>query len=153
MADRNVRGVGLFRNFTREREQAREAIQSLNVKTVSDRTAIGTLSGGNQQKVVVARWLIAGADILLMDEPTRGIDVGARSEIYTLLYRLAEEGKTVLVSSSDMPEALGLCDRIIIMREGCIAGELDRTQASQEAVLSLALPETGASTADRRPAR
>jgi L-arabinose transport system ATP-binding protein len=151
MAHRNIRGVGLWRNFRREREQAREAIQSLNVKTVSDRTAIGTLSGGNQQKVVVARWLIAGSDILLMDEPTRGIDVGARSEIYALLYRLAEEGKTLLVSSSDMPEALGLCDRIIIMREGRIAGELERAKASQEAVLSLALPDAGA-LAGRRPA-
>ena len=111
------------------------------MKTASAEAAISTLSGGNQQKVVLARWLAAGADILLMDEPTRGIDVGARSEIYALLFKLAEEGKTVLVASSDTPEVLGLCDRVIVMREGRIAGELSRAEATQDALLRLALPD------------
>ena len=93
------------------------------------------------RKSCSARWLAAGADILLMDEPTRGIDVGARSEIYALLFRLAEEGKTILVASSDTPEILGLCDRVIVMREGRIAGELAREAATQDALLRLALPD------------
>jgi L-arabinose transport system ATP-binding protein len=150
MAERNGRRAGFVRNFRREREQARSAIRSLRVKTVSEETAVSTLSGGNQQKVVLARWLAAGADVFLMDEPTRGIDVGARGEIYALLYRLADEGKTVLVSSSDMPEALGLCDRIVVMREGRIAGELERSEASPDALLRLALPEGGARAAAGR---
>jgi L-arabinose transport system ATP-binding protein len=141
LAHRNARvGVGL-RDVPRERRQASEGIAALKVKTASPEAAISTLSGGNQQKVVLARWLAAGADIFLMDEPTRGIDVGARSEIYALLFRLAEEGKTILVASSDTPEILGLCDRVIVMREGRIAGELSRSEATQDALLRLALPD------------
>jgi L-arabinose transport system ATP-binding protein len=142
LADRNRRGA--FRNLARERRQAAENIAALKVKTPSPEAAISTLSGGNQQKVVLARWLLAGADVLLMDEPTRGIDVGARSEIYALLLRLAEEGRTILVASSDTPEILGLCDRVIVMREGRIAGELARGEATQDALLRLALPDARA---------
>jgi L-arabinose transport system ATP-binding protein len=131
----------VFRDDKRERKQADDGVAALKVKTASTENAISTLSGGNQQKVVLARWLAAGADIFLMDEPTRGIDVGARSEIYGLLYRLSEEGKTVLVASSDMAEIMGLCDRVIVMREGRIAGELDRSAVTQDALLRLALPD------------
>jgi L-arabinose transport system ATP-binding protein len=141
LADRNGAKHGALRNPARERKQAEENIAALKVKTSSSEAAISTLSGGNQQKVVLARWLAAGADIFLMDEPTRGIDVGARSEIYALLFKLAEEGRTILVASSDTPEILGLCDRVIVMREGRIAGELKREEATQDALLRLALPD------------
>jgi L-arabinose transport system ATP-binding protein len=141
LADRNAAKHGALRNPARERQQAAENIAALRVKTSSAEAAISTLSGGNQQKVVLARWLAAGADIFLMDEPTRGIDVGARSEIYALLFKLAEEGRTILVASSDTPEILGLCDRVIVMREGSIAGELTREDATQDALLRLALPD------------
>jgi L-arabinose transport system ATP-binding protein len=141
LADRNGAKHGALRNPARERKQAEENIAALKVKTSSSEAAISTLSGGNQQKVVLARWLAAGADIFLMDEPTRGIDVGARSEIYALLFKLAEEGRTILVASSDTPEILGLCDRVIVMREGRIAGELKRDEATQDALLRLALPD------------
>jgi L-arabinose transport system ATP-binding protein len=113
----------------------------MRIKTASGAAAIGTLSGGNQQKAVIARWLAADSEILLMDEPTRGIDVGARSEIYGHIYRLAEAGKTVLFASSDMPEVMGVADRIVVMREGVIAGIVDRDQASPELLLRLALPD------------
>lgn len=140
LAHRNA-GSSVLRNPAREAKQAAEGIAALKVKTASAESPISTLSGGNQQKVVLARWLAAGAEIFLMDEPTRGIDVGARSEIYALLFRMAEEGKTILVASSDTPEILGLCDRVIVMREGRIAGELTREAATQDAMLKLALPD------------
>jgi L-arabinose transport system ATP-binding protein len=140
LAHRNA-GGGVLRNPAREAKQTADGIAALKVKTASAESAISTLSGGNQQKVVLARWLAAGAEIFLMDEPTRGIDVGARSEIYALLFRMAEEGKTILVASSDTPEILGLCDRVIVMREGRIAGELTREAATQDTMLKLALPD------------
>lgn len=141
LADRNGAKSGPLRDLAREQRQAAENIAALKVKAASPEVAISTLSGGNQQKVVLARWLAAGADIFLMDEPTRGIDVGARSEIYALLFKLAEEGKTILVASSDTPEILGLCDRVIVMREGRVAGALSRAEATQDALLRLALPD------------
>jgi L-arabinose transport system ATP-binding protein len=147
LAARNNAERRLFRDAARERKQTDEGIAALKVKAASPESPISTLSGGNQQKVVLARWLAAGADILLMDEPTRGIDVGARSEIYALLYTLAEQGKTIIAASSDMAEAMGLCDRIIVMREGRIAGELTRTDLAPEAILRLALPCEGAEAA------
>ena len=100
---------------------------------------IGNLSGGNQQKVLLARWLLTKPDILFLDEPTRGIDVGAKAEIYKLISMLAQEGKTVIMVSSEMPELLGMCDRILVMHEGKNKGILDRNDASQEAIMGLAL--------------
>ncbi len=114
------------------------AVETLRVKTPSQKTKIRSLSGGNQQKVIVGRWLLTQPDILLMDEPTRGIDVGAKYEIYQLMIDLATSGKTVLVVSSEMPELLGVCDRIIVMSNGRIAGEVDAKTASQEGILTLA---------------
>lgn len=140
LAARNNGERRVFRAPALERQQAAEGIAALKVKTATQEAPISTLSGGNQQKVVLARWLAAGAEIFLMDEPTRGIDVGARSEIYALLYSLAEQGKTIIAASSDMAEAMGLCDRIIVMREGAISGELTRDQATADAILRLALP-------------
>jgi ABC-type sugar transport system ATPase subunit len=99
------------------------------------------LSGGNQQKVVLARWLARKPKVLILDEPTRGIDVGAKAEIYHLIDDLARSGVAVLVISSELPEVLGLADRIIVMQNGHITGELDRADASEEAILGLAMAE------------
>jgi len=114
------------------------AIKALNIKTPSQRTAIRTLSGGNQQKVIFGRWLLTRPEVLLLDEPTRGIDVGAKYEIYQLIIDLACEGKTVIMSSSEMPELLGVCDRIIVMSGGRIAGEVNPADTSQEEIMALA---------------
>jgi L-arabinose transport system ATP-binding protein len=98
------------------------------------------LSGGNQQKVILGRWIGQEVRVLLLDEPTRGIDVGAKSEIYALIYDLAKRGIAVVVVSSEMPEVLGICDRIGVMREGELVGVLDREAADQQRVLEMALP-------------
>ncbi|MGY8690104.1 MAG: ATP-binding cassette domain-containing protein, partial [Verrucomicrobiales bacterium] len=103
----------------------------------------GHLSGGNQQKVVLAKWLFRDTDVLLFDEPTRGIDVGAKYEIYQLINQLAEEGKAILMISSELPEVIGMSDRILVMREGAIQGELnDIGQVTQEDILRMAMGES-----------
>ena len=96
---------------------------------------MGNLSGGNQQKVIFSKWVLSGADILILDEPTRGIDVGAKYEIYQVINELAAEGKSVIFISSDMPEILGMCDRVYIMNEGKMAGELSKSEISQENIM------------------
>ncbi len=116
----------------------RESIDSMRIKTPSQKTHIRDLSGGNQQKVIIGRWLLTKPDILLMDEPTRGIDVGAKAEIYQLIINLAAEGRGVLVVSSEMPELLGICDRIMVMSGGRLAGILDAKEADQEKIMRLA---------------
>ncbi len=115
-------------------------IRELRIKTPSPDQLILNLSGGNQQKAILARWLGVHTKVLLMDEPTRGIDVGAKNEIYRLIYELAEKGMGVVVVSSDLPEVLGICDRILVMREGRIVSSVLRENATQESILSLALP-------------
>ena len=114
------------------------AIQAMHIKTPSQTTQIRSLSGGNQQKVIIGRWLLTKPEILLLDEPTRGIDVGAKYEIYQLILDLAKEGKGVIVVSSEMPELLGICDRILVMSNGILAGEVDARSTSQEEILTLA---------------
>ncbi|MGA2052715.1 MAG: sugar ABC transporter ATP-binding protein [Opitutales bacterium] len=120
-----------------ERELADHYRQRLRVKTHSLETVIATLSGGNQQKIALAKWLARDCDVLIVDEPTRGIDVGAKAEIYQLLDELACEGKALLVISSELPELIGLCNRILVMREGRLAGELPRSAFSEAALMSL----------------
>ncbi len=115
-----------------------KTIRSLRVKTPSDKTKISTLSGGNQQKVIFGRWLLTEPSVLLLDEPTRGIDVGAKYEIYKLINELAENGKGIIVVSSEMAELLGICDRIIVMSGGRIAGETDAKTVTQEKIMTLA---------------
>jgi L-arabinose transport system ATP-binding protein len=127
-----------------ERKNATREVQRLAVKTPSLRQPIKLLSGGNQQKVILARWLSTDVKVVLFDEPTRGIDVGAKSEIYSIIYKLAESGVAVIVVSSELPEVLGICDRICVMRQGEIAGCLPREEATQERVLGLALPVSSA---------
>lgn len=109
--------------------------KKLNIKSSSIFQKTGDLSGGNQQKVVLSKWIFSDPDVLILDEPTRGIDVGAKYEIYKIINRLADEGKAIIFISSELPEILGICDRIYVMSEGRIAGELDRSEASQEAIM------------------
>ncbi len=115
-----------------------EFVQRLNIKTPSLEQLLRNLSGGNQQKVVIAKWLIRNCDILIFDEPTRGIDVGAKSEIYTLMNELTREGKSIIMISSELPEILRMSDRIVVMCEGRITGELAIEKASQEAIMEYA---------------
>lgn len=134
---------GLFLRHRREAERADDMIRRLRIKTPDRSQEIRLLSGGNQQKVVLARWLADPAlKVLILDEPTRGIDVGAKNEIYRIIYEVAERGCCVIVVSSDLPEVLGIADRIVVMREGRICGELDRAEANEIAALRLALPDS-----------
>ena len=114
------------------------AIKNMHIKTPSQTTKIGTLSGGNQQKVILGRWLVTNPDILLLDDPTRGIDVGAKFEIYELIIQLASQGKACIMVSSEMSELLGVCDRIIVVSGGTIAGEVDPKTATQTEIMRLA---------------
>ncbi len=119
-------------------EDTKWVIDSMKVKTPSQKTPIKSLSGGNQQKVIIGRWLLTNPEVLLLDEPTRGIDVGAKYEIYQLIIDLANKGKGVIVVSSEMPELLGICDRILVMSNGRIAGEGTPDELSQEAIMESA---------------
>ena len=122
---------------SRERQLAQRYISRLRVKTPGMETIIAGLSGGNQQKIALAKWLARECDVLLIDEPTRGVDVGAKAEIYHLLDELACEGKAILVVSSELPELLGLCRRILVMRSGRLVGELPRAEATEAALMRL----------------
>ena len=114
------------------------ALRDLRVKATSVFTIAGTLSGGNQQKVVLAKWLLTNPRVLFLDEPTRGIDVGAKQEIYAQINRLAESGLAIILVSSELPEVLGLADRVIVLHEGRVMGEFTRSEATPEAVMSCA---------------
>ena len=122
-----------------ERNEATEFSAKFGVRSTGIEQVVGNLSGGNQQKVLLAKWMFAEPDILILDEPTRGIDVGAKYEIYTLVNDLIAQGKSVLMISSEMPEVLGVCDRIYVMNEGRMVGELNREDASQEAIMMMIL--------------
>jgi ribose transport system ATP-binding protein len=129
---------GLFIHANKVRKITEDYVQRLNIKTPSLEQLLRNLSGGNQQKVVIAKWLIRACEILIFDEPTRGIDVGAKSEIYTLMNELTREGKSIIMISSELPEILRMSDRIIVMSEGRVTGELPIEKASQEAVMGFA---------------
>ncbi|MFJ7969708.1 sugar ABC transporter ATP-binding protein [Streptomyces sp. NPDC096324] len=136
-----------FVNHRQEKALAQEFATRLRVRTPSIEAEVRTLSGGNQQKVVLARWLARRPDLLILDEPTRGVDIGAKAEIYQIIADLARDGVAVLVISSELPEVLGLADRVIVMQNGRITGELDRTHATEEAVLALAMVDDLVTTA------
>ena len=127
-----------FLNTVAENRVASSMIELMRIKTASDRQVVRYLSGGNQQKVVLGKWLCLSPTLLLLDEPTRGIDVGAKEEIYKLIDQLAREGMAVLFASSEMDEVLGLSDRVLVMCEGRLAGELARDQLSEESIMHLA---------------
>ncbi|MCI5576749.1 MAG: multiple monosaccharide ABC transporter ATP-binding protein [Succinivibrio sp.] len=126
-----------------ELKTAKELKQDLNVKCASVLQNVGNLSGGNQQKVLLAKWIFAHPDVLILDEPTRGIDVGAKYEIYCLINKLVEAGKAVLMISSELPEVLGMSDRIYVMNEGKIVAEMPRKDASQESIMGAILRTSG----------
>lgn len=130
--------TGPFLSKKKMRESTKWSIEAMRIKTPNQETKIRSLSGGNQQKVILGRWLLTEPEVLLLDEPTRGIDVGAKYEIYQLILDLAAKGKTVIMVSSEMPELLGVCDRIIVMSGGRKAGEVDAKTATQEEIMTLA---------------
>ena len=130
---------GGFIDFAREREIAASYVERLAVKTPSIDTPAGHLSGGNQQKVALSRWLATEPKVLILDEPTQGIDVGAKSEIHRLMVDLAGRGLAILMISSELPEILGMSDRVGVLRGGALAGVLTRQEATQERVMALAL--------------
>ena len=129
---------GLFINKKKEEESAWEYVKALKTKTPTVDTEVVNLSGGNQQKVVIAKWLVRDCEILIFDEPTRGIDVGAKSEIYTLMNELVAQGKSIIMISSEMTEVLRMSDRVIVMCEGRKTGEIDISEATQENIMHLA---------------
>ena len=114
---------------------AEEYKKRINVKANSIEQVVGSLSGGNQQKVVLAKWMLTQPDVLILDEPTRGIDVGAKYEIYCVINDLAKAGKAVIVISSEMQEIIGTCDRVYVINDGEIAGELSKNEVSQEKIM------------------
>ncbi|WP_433790193.1 multiple monosaccharide ABC transporter ATP-binding protein [Actinoplanes sp. CA-252034] len=141
---RNVSAAGLSKlarggwvDGNEEFKVADEFRTSMNIKSPTVEAVVGKLSGGNQQKVVLSKWIFTDPDVLILDEPTRGIDVGAKYEIYTIINRLADEGKAVLVISSELPELLGICDRIYTLSAGRITGEVPRAEATQESLMTL----------------
>jgi ribose transport system ATP-binding protein len=129
---------GIFVNNEKEREITQKYIDLLSTKTPSQEQLIGNLSGGNQQKVIIGRWLATNPKILILDEPTRGVDVGAKSEIYAIMNQLVKEGMSIIMISSELPEIINMSDRVYVMNEGRITGCLDRTEVSQEAIMQLA---------------
>lgn len=132
-----------FAHPAREERLVRDYFKRMRVKAPSTETKIETLSGGNQQKVLLARWLIADPKVLLLDEPTRGIDIGAKFEIYSIMSQLAEQGRGILMISSELPELIGMCDRIYVMSGGRITAHLSREEFSQETILTHAMDEIG----------
>ena len=129
---------GIFIDKAKSKEVSQKYVESLKTKTPGVSQLVKKLSGGNQQKVVIAKWLVRNSDILIFDEPTRGIDVGAKSEIYALMERLAKEGKSIIMISSELPEVLRMSDRVIVMCEGRITGILDIAEANQEVIMQSA---------------
>ena len=130
--------LGFYLSEKSQRKDTQFYIDAMRTKTPSQQTKIRALSGGNQQKVIIGRWLLTDPEVLLLDEPTRGIDVGAKYEIYQLILDLANKGKTVIMVSSEMPELLGVCDRIVVMSGGRVAGEVDTKNTTQEEIMTLA---------------
>ncbi|CAM4291776.1 sugar ABC transporter ATP-binding protein [Paenibacillus phoenicis] len=135
--DRYVTPFGLL-NERKKKAEANQMVEKLRTKTPSPKTLIMNLSGGNQQKVLLARWLLTNPEILLLDEPTRGIDVGAKYEIYSIIADLAQQGKSIIMISSEMPELLGMSDRVMVMSEGRLTGILDGDKATEEEIMRLA---------------
>ncbi|MDR1133623.1 MAG: sugar ABC transporter ATP-binding protein [Synergistaceae bacterium] len=134
---------GGFLDIKWETETAAEYVEKMKVKTPSINTVIRTLSGGNQQKVILAKWMIANSNILILDEPTRGIDVNAKAEFYTLMNAFVENGGCIMAVSSELPEIMGISDRILVMREGLISGELSHDEASEQGIIELASLHSG----------
>jgi ABC-type sugar transport system ATPase subunit len=138
-----VRLLGLFLSRARENRVTDSFIASLDIKVSSREQVINNLSGGNQQKVVIAKWLATQPRILILDEPTRGIDVAAKAEVHRMISGLADQGVAILLISSELPEILALSDRVLVMHEGRVKAKLDRSEASQESIMGAALIPAG----------
>ena len=132
-------------------DEVANLLTRMNVQGAMRGQPVAALSGGNQQKVMVGRWLASGVDVLLIEEPTRGVDVGAKAEIYSLLRDFADQGGAVLITSSELTEVLGLCDRILVVRGGALVADFDGTSATEEQVMRAAL--TGAAKPTAQEAR
>ncbi|MGB6129934.1 MAG: ATP-binding cassette domain-containing protein, partial [Psychrilyobacter sp.] len=130
-------GVGHFLDDKKMKVDTEWVINSMRVKTPTQKTHIGSLSGGNQQKVIIGRWLLTNPEILMLDEPTRGIDVGAKFEIYQLMNELAKKDKGIIIISSEMPELMGTTDRILVMSNGRVAGIVETSKTTQEEIMTL----------------
>jgi rhamnose transport system ATP-binding protein len=132
---------GLIRRAV-EKAMASEQVRRLRIRLASIRQPIGELSGGNQQKAILARWLLTDPDVLILDEPTRGIDIGVKAEFYDMIGELAASGRAILLISSELPELLALCDRVLVMSEGRLTADIPRAEASQESIMHAAIPRT-----------
>ena len=139
LADLEILQNGLSLDENKEIQMANELKSSMNIKAPSITQKVGNLNGGNQQKVQLAKWLFAKPNVLILDEPTRGIDVGAKYEIYTLMNRLVEEGMSIIMISSELPEVLGMSDRLYVMSGGSITGELSAEEADERKVMAMAV--------------
>jgi ABC-type sugar transport system ATPase subunit len=128
-----------FLNTMVEKKATNDLIELLRIVTPGASTEITSLSGGNQQKCIVGKWLYVDSDILIFDEPTRGIDVGAKQEMYKIITNLAKQGKSIIIVSSELPEVLGICNRIIVMCKGRVSGELNADETNQEEILNYAI--------------
>ena len=126
---------GLFRGRKASAENTRRIIDRLQIRCNSTAQNVSNLSGGNQQKVALAKWLLSGAKVLILDEPTRGVDVGARQEIYQIIRELAAEGVAIVIVSSDLPEILAICERVVVMHEGRVTGTLKASELSEAKVM------------------
>jgi ribose transport system ATP-binding protein len=134
---------GFWMNFKRAAAKAQEMVNALSIKTPSLEQKVKFLSGGNQQKVIIGKWLTADTSILIFDEPTRGIDVGAKSEIYKLLNELTDQGKSIIMISSELPEILRMSHRVVVMCEGRVTGTLTADEIDQESIMQLATMRNG----------
>lgn len=139
LASRKNVSKGILADFKKQKEVVEDYVEKISIKTPSINQLTMNLSGGNQQKVILAKWLSANSRIIIFDEPTRGIDVGAKSEVYRLMNQLLENGVSIIMISSELPEIIGMSDRVIVMREGTVGGELSREEFSQEKILSIML--------------
>jgi ribose transport system ATP-binding protein len=131
-----------FVNRAKENATVQRFVDAIRIKTPDLEQKAKNLSGGNQQKVILGKWLACDSDIIIFDEPTRGIDVGAKQEIYLLMNQLVKEGKSIILVSSELPEIIGMCDRVLVMNEGVITAELDKKELSQELILTKASIQT-----------
>jgi len=125
-----------------EKALASESVRKLRIRLASLRQPIGELSGGNQQKAILARWLLTDPSVLILDEPTRGIDIGVKAEFYEMIGELAASGRAILLISSELPELLALCDRVLVMSEGRLTANIPRADATQESIMHAAVPRT-----------
>ncbi|RKX83429.1 MAG: D-xylose ABC transporter ATP-binding protein, partial [Spirochaetes bacterium] len=129
------KGIGIL-NIKKEKEESRKYMKQVNVKAVDENMIVSKLSGGNQQKVIISKWMLKDPDILFMDEPTKGVDVGAKAEIQNLIFDRSEKGVSFVVVSSELEEIMNLCDRIIVIAEGKLVGEVNRDDFSKEALMA-----------------